>query len=37
MAERFAGMDLNNSVRSAVYKRKIILNIHLSIMNYHKG
>jgi hypothetical protein len=37
MAESFVGMNLNNCVRSVVYKGRIILHIHLSKMELHKG
>jgi hypothetical protein len=37
MAESSAGMNLNNSIRSVVYKGRIIIHIHLSIMELQKG
>jgi hypothetical protein len=37
MAESFEGMNLNNSVRSAVYQGRRILHIHLNRMELYKG
>jgi hypothetical protein len=37
MAEIFAGMNLNNYVRSVVYQGRRLLHIHLSRMELHKG
>jgi hypothetical protein len=37
MAESSAGMNLKNSVRSAVYQGRRLLHIHLSRMELQKG